>query len=232
MTEARARAIVPVWASEEVPIMHPVYSKARAEDLIHDFKKKHGILLICSFVWAFTMILGCCLTGWIVRENTAAQVWEEAEAAYSAQLESFKAEQAKAKQAEYFLSGEASLEAQINQEADELARATQIFTTTRAKESFIWNVIVRVLSPLYPNSVKEVLAQDGQFDFYSESNMISESDRQIAIPALRMMHEGRLPAGLTMNHLYGEMRENGADYVLRTQYLKTPGDDYWRMPEQ
>lgn len=211
--------------------MPKIQKRASVEDKMHDYWKKHGILLILSFFWGASMIAGCCITGVIVQHNTEAQVWQLAAQDYDAKLAAYQAEQAQAKQAEYFLSGEASLEAQINQEADELARATQIFTTTRAKESFIWNMIMRMISPLYPDSIKEVLQQPGQVDWYDETNMISETDHQIAVRALRMAHDGRLPAGLTLQHLYGEMRDNGADYVLRTKYIKTPDDDYWRMPE-
>ena len=45
------------------------------------------------------------------------------------------------------------------------------------------------------------------------------------------MHDGRLPSGLTLNHVYGEMQKNGAVYVLRTEYIKKSSDDYWQMPD-
>ena len=187
--------------------------------------RKHGITLLVAVTIA--------LYGWAVSAITAHNVRIETEerlaAEYDARLEAYKLEQQEARAAEYFLSGEASFETQLNKEADAIARVIGTMQTTRQKQTLIWNILVRVDSPYYPNSVQEVVAQPEQWIFYSESNPIREDDRQLALAQLRTWHEGKYPAGLKTTMVYGEWSQT--DYVLRDNWEKTSSAEYWRYPE-
>ena len=184
--------------------------------------------------WIPTLIALAVLTtvflceGFIVQHNTEQRVRAEMAAEYEAMLEQYKADQAQATQAQYFLSGDASREAALNQEADAIARAIGPMKTERMKMTMVWNILVRVDNKSYPDSVVEVIAQPDQWMFYNPSNPIRDDDRGIALRQLEMWHDGRYPSGLTVDHVYGEWSEN--DYVLRNTWEKTSKTDYWRMP--
>lgn len=170
-----------------------------------------------------------CCEGLIVRHNTEQRVRAEMAAEYAVQLEAYKAEQAAEAQAQYFLSGDASREAALNQEADAIARAIGPMKTRRMKLTMIWNILVRVDNKAYPDSVSEVIGQPDQWMFYNASNPIHDDDRALALEQLQLWHDGRYPSGLTTEHVYGEW--SASDYVLRNTWEKKSSTDYWRMPE-
>lgn len=236
MYDTNARSLVSGWASEDVRFdfqqKQPPRTKVQREIYFDNFKKRYGIAILVVFAWAVSLMVGCIITGVIVMNNTTAKLTAQYEHDLDAAIKAYEAEQATAKQKEYFLSGEASREAQINQDADELAKAMGIWKTNRAKGTFVWNVLMRVASPLYPGSVKEVLEQPGQYEFYSSSNMINEADRELARKILNVFYSGVIPQDLTVNHLYLEMRENGNDCVLHTSYNGKGSDNTWRWTEQ
>lgn len=170
-----------------------------------------------------------CCEGLIVRHNTEQRVRAEMAAEYDAKLEAYKAEQAAEAQAQYFLSGDASREAAINQEADAIARAIGPMKTRRMKLTMLWNILARVDNKAYPDSVADVIGQPDQWMFYDPKNPIHDDDRALALEQLELWHDGRYPSGLTTNHVYGEWSAN--DYVLRNTWEKSSKTDYWRMPE-
>ena len=193
------------------------------------FFRDYAVLIIGTLLWGLTMMAGCIITGIIVRHNTETRVREEDRQMYEQAIADYQAAQAESEQAKYWLSGEASLEAQINAEATDLCRAGWIWTTDEAFLTFCCNVWMRTLSPLYPGSVAEVLRQEGQYDFFSETAPVDEGRHEKAVELLKKLHEGVLPSHLTVNHLYLEMRDDGAICILHTVYPGQQGlDDPWR----
>lgn len=118
---------------------------------------------------------------------------------------------------------------QISQEADEIARAIGTMNSKRQKLSMLWNILMRVDSPYYPNTVKEVVHQKDQWMFYKDTNPVRDDDVNLALEQLRLWHDGRYPAGLSATFVYGEWSEY--DYVLRDAWDKNYKTNYWRYPE-
>lgn len=172
-----------------------------------------------------------CCEGLIVRHNTTVKLRAEYEAEYAARLEAYKAEQARATQAEHWLSGEASKEAAINRAIDAVAPVIAKLGTDRQKLTEACCILARVMSANFPNSFEEVAAQPDQWMFFNGSDATySEHDRELAETIVRpYMQNGIVPDGLTSLHVYGEWSTN--DYVLRNTWEKTSRTDYWRMPE-
>ena len=229
MTKELAIKEFPRWAMDEyAPAEQTRNIRRDAEDMIHDFKKKHGILLVLSFVWGISMMIGCCVTGMIVRANTAAQVRAEAAAEFDARLEQYKAEQAYQAQAEHFLSGDASREAAVNQAIDAVAQVISKLSTDAQKATEACCMLARVMNPAYPDSFQEVAAQPQQWMFYTgEDNTFSQHDREIAENIVRpYMESGIVPNGLTAEMVYGEWTQN--DFVLRDSYRTTSTMHTWR----
>ena len=131
----------------------------------------------------------------------------------------------------YRVVGDGSMQAEIEREADAIAPVIAKMATKRMKQTEVWNILMRVDSPFYPDSVEEVVSVPNQWTFFdpTEKNPIKDDDRKLAIEQLKLWHDGRYPAGLTVEHVYGEWSSN--DYVLRNTWEKTSKTEYWRMPE-
>lgn len=187
--------------------------------------KRYGITLLAfAVLWGNTAI-----TAAIVRHNTTLEVTESLKAQYDAEYaEKIKAYQEE-QQASRLLTDDESLQAAMGIEADEIARAIGTMKTKRMKLTMIWNILARVDSPFYPNTVKAVIEQPQQWMFYDQKNPIREDDRELAIEQLRLWHESRYPAGFNNTFVYGQWSDN--DYVLRDTWEKNSNTAYWRFPE-
>ena len=237
MTIENARRELPMWAAEEFREEFGMQNSEPDKSLwrlnitlkAERFLKRYGLALtLIAAMAVYTALVGI-ITGSIVRHNTEAEVTErvthEMYASFQAYLDQQKEEEA----ARHFLSGDASREAALNQEADAIARAIGPMATKRMKQTMIWNILCRVDNPAYPGTVEDVIAQPQQWMFYSESNPIREDDRVLALEQLKLWHEGRYQAGLSNAFVYGEWSQN--DYVLRDRWEKDSSTNYWRMPE-
>ena len=191
------------------------------------FIRKHGIALIALALLAIWTVVTCSIAAHNARVKTTEQLTAQYSAEYDAKIQAFYDAQDAAKAAEQ--EALLSAQAQMEREADALARLIGTMKTKRMKGAMLWNVLARVDNPAYPGSVEEVIEQPSQWMFYSESNPIREDDRQFALEQLAIWHDGRYPAGLSTDFVYGEWSEN--DYVLRDSWDRNSRTNYWRFPE-
>jgi hypothetical protein len=189
------------------------------------FVRNHGVFLIAVLFLA----LWTAATWSIAARNARTKTEERLAAEYEQQLHAYIAQQEEARLMAERSAAENQPTIEMQREADALARVIGPMNTKRMKLSMLWNVLMRVDSPYYPNSVSEVVALPSQWIFYSESNPIRADDWDLAMEQLALWHEGRYPAGLKSTFLYGEWSEN--DYVLRDTWDKTDKTNYWRYPE-
>ena len=187
--------------------------------------RKYGIALA---VVAFLLIWSLFLI-WRVRERTIKIVKAEMAVEYASRLEQYKQQLAEEKQAEYWLSGEASRESFINQEilvAAKSAGAKEMQNDTQ-KGGVILTEIARMLNPGYPDTIAGVAAQEGQIPFYSPDNTYTQHDWDIAEKIIRPLYEnGIIPNGLNENYIYAEWTPT--DYILRDQWEKNSKANYLR----
>lgn len=230
-----AKRLIPQWAEiEPVRVYEPKKKqperrtsreRRRAPKLpdLSRFGKKYGILLIAAALFTvYTVILSAC-----VERSTEQRVRQEMAIEYASQLEQYKAEQARAVQAEHFLSGDASREAFLNQEIDAAARLAAKMSNDTQKGGIICNALARVMSKNYPGTMREVIAQPNQWMFYEPENKFSEHDREIAERILRAYYEdGIVPNGLTDEYVYGSW--SASDYVLRNTWDFGSATRTWR----
>ena len=227
MTTEIARQELPMWSDEATRREWKAAARIAVEEKAHDLKKRYGLALIGMFAWAASMMLGCCITGTIVHNRTEARTRQNMAIEYASMLERYKAEQAEQVQAEYFLSGDASREAFINQEIDAAAKLAAKMSNDVQKGGIICNALARVMSRNYPDTMQEVIAQPGQWMFYDEGNKFSSHDREIAEEILRAYYEdGIIPNGLTEEFLYATW--SASDYVLRNTWDFGPSTRTWR----
>jgi hypothetical protein len=144
-------------------------------------------------------------------------------------MQAYMDHQEQQRMAEGLLTGEASKQAAMEVDADWLARLAGPYATKRMQRTVIWNALVRVANPDYPNTVEGVVNQPQQWMFYSETNPIKADVREMALEELKLYYDGRYPAGLSNDYVYGEW--SATDYVLRDRWEKNSMTSYWRYPE-
>ena len=209
----------------EKAITLPRRNRARKRLSESEFMRRYGILctaLIFLFAWSALV--------WITAYREASiKVTEELTAEYDHEYELKEAAFIEAWTAEHTPSEDEELEAQIRKEADLIARAIGPMKTQTMKLTMLWNILARVDSPYYPDTVEEVIAQPKQWMFYDENNPIREDDVELAMDQLRNWHEGRYPARFDSSLVYGQWSQN--DYVLFDNWSQGMGTKTWRYGE-
>jgi len=222
----RARELAPIYAETydwRPPEGQTQARRIRMEIDYDRLKKRYGIALICMFVWAASMMVGCCLTGWIVHRNTEKAVHElySADMAELAELRQEKEYQERAN----FLSAQQIGVEEIQNNAIELSKDNGMWKTEAAFKTYCWNVVIRKNSQFYPNSIIDVLSQPAQYEYYDHNATTYNSEKvEWATEVLEQAKTGKLPAYLTLNHVMLTVRDGGNDCVLNTE----KGDDPWR----
>ena len=230
MFDEKAMSIVPVYAQTEIPrreeatdTMFTTIMNHAAERIRVGFRRKYGIALIGAALFTiYTILLSAG-----VEHRTEIRVRQEMAGEAAVAVEQYKAEQARETQKQYFLSGDASREAFINQEVDSAARLAARMSNDTQKGGIICNALARVMNKAYPGTMQEVVAQPEQWMFYSADNKFSTHDREIAEKIIRAYYEdGIVPTGLTEEFVYGSWSES--DYVLRNTWDFGSATRTWR----
>lgn len=225
MIDEKAMSLIPTYAQTKIPhreeateTMFARFMNHAAERIRVSFRRKWGILIIGAALFTiYTVILSAS-----VAHRTEIRVRQEMAGEAAAAVERYKAEQARETQKQYFLSGDASRDAAINQAVDAVAEVIAKLSTDAQKATEACCILARVMNPAYPNSFEEVCRQPAQWMFYdaNSSNTFSEHDREIAGMIVRPYMESKIvPNGLTDQMVFGEWSTN--DFVLRDSYKTT-----------
>ena len=205
----------------------PVKHMVKKQDIRETkFFREYGILTIGVLAFIFWTMIVWFVSAHIATAKTTDILTKKYDSEYQIKIEEYIAEVEAANtptEDEY-------LQRQIRNEADCIAKAIGTMNTKQMKLSMLWNILMRVDSPYYPNTVKEVVEQPSQWMFYSDSNPIRNNDVNLAIEQLRLWHEGRYPSNLSNKYVYGEWSEH--DYILRDTWDKTSKTNYWRFPDE
>lgn len=191
------------------------------------FIRQYGILLAALALFAGWSWGISAVTARRVEKEVTERLSTQYAAEYEARMEAYISQQ----EAIERVLGDGSMQAQMEREADAITQVVGKMKTKRMKLSETWNILMRVDSPFYANTVEEVVFVSGQWMFFEPDgkNPIRDDDRALVLEQVKLWHEGRYPAGLTADFLYGEWSEN--DYVLRNKWEKDSTTEYWRFPE-
>ena len=192
-----------------------------------NFIRKYGILLAALALFGAWSWGIAAVTAHRVEKEVTERLTAKYAAEYEARMNAYISQQ----EAIERVLGDGSMQAQMEREADAITQVVGKMKTKRMKLSETWNILMRVDSPLYGNTVEEVVSVPGQWMFFEPDgkNPIRDDDRALVLEQVRLWHEGRYPAGLTTDFVYGEWSEN--DYVLRNKWQKDSTTEYWRFPE-
>lgn len=235
MTIENARQLAPLWAAEmdTVKVYEPDNGRStssgktrqrprkRAEKTFEHFKRRYGILLITALAFTlYTVILSAS-----VETRTEKRVWAEATAKYDADIEAYKADQARAKQAEYWLSGDASREAFINQIIEKGAHFIAEEIGDQYKQTKLGVAVAREMNPAYPNDLESVMNQPNQWIRNNPDSKITQHDLDLSEQILRPYYEsGIVPIGLTDKIVFFDT----ATGIARDSYETTTTMTTWR----
>lgn len=228
MTRELAIRELPQWsANNTVPTAR---LRMGAEDMMHEFKKRHGIMLILMFAWAASMMLGCCITGVIVRHNTTERVTAEVTTEMRRNFQAYLDQVAQEQQAAAFLSGDASRAAAIQEAKTYMAKSfygfKDVVTSDNDYYTIGWNECFRASDSgefRNFNSIEQVVKQKGQYLNYSDENPVVDRLDAIAEEILTAYFNGNWPT--TGEYLYLDW--SSGKMIARNEY-KTDADTlYW-----
>lgn len=202
----------------EMPFIH------RATARKERFVRRYGITI--ALACAFTLYT-VCLSAW-VNHRAEKRVAAEYDVKFAEWQVDYERQQQDERSRQYFLSGDASREAAVNQATDAVAGAISKLTTDAQKLTEACCMLARVMNPAFPGSFEEVVAQPQQWMFYDGSDRtFTQHDRELADSIVRpYMESGIIPNGLTSEMVYGEWTVN--DYVLRDIWETNGKTHYWR----
>ena len=218
----KAERIVEVRPEDQLP---PRMRRAAKRER---FTRRYGLALAVAMCLGFWSMLLCIVTGAVVHSRTEKAVRAEMAAQHEQALADYDEAQRMERSKQYFLSGEASREAAVNQATDAVAAVISKLSTDAQKATEAACMLARVMNPSYPDSFEEVAAQPQQWMFYDGSDKtFSQHDREIAESIVRpYMESGIIPNGLTAEMVYGSWSTN--DFVLRDSYQTTATMHTWR----
>lgn len=205
--------------------MSNLHAVKRASIRDTKFARNYGILLVVVIAFIFWTFL----VWFISAKTTTVKVTNVLTQKYDIDYELKMQEYVEQIEIANTPSEDEVLAKQMRKEADILAKVIGTMNTKQMKLSMLWNILMRVDSPYYPNTVTEVVNQPNQWMFYKENNPIRDNDVELALEQLKLWHEGRYPSNLSSSYVYGEWSEH--DYVLRDTWDKTSSTRYWRYPE-
>ena len=236
MTGEMAMAEMPKWAKNAIKIVDEDDSPVLDRQWKHErpgqrkridwerMVKRYGIVVAGAALFTlYTIVLS-----WCVHAGAVKQVRADMEIEYAARLEEYKVEQARAVQAEHWLSGTASLDAAVNQAVDAIAPVVARLQTDEQKQTEVGIMIARTLNSGFPNSLQEVAEQEGQWPLYDGTiRTYTAHDCELVEPIVRpFMESGRLPLDLTSDIVFASWSQT--DLVGRDSYYPSSTMHTWR----
>ena len=241
MEEKSARALFPVWADEDEPVKEYTPRNSRTEtrprqsrnlrtaiaDAASDFIRRNLIAIL--------IIVAFALEGWIVAVYTEHRVAKEVRQTVEAEMRqgfaAYLEEQEQKRQAEAFLTGDASRQAAITELGEKLtvhaAGLRQDRKVTKAgAETYLWVDIARWLSGLYGKTIDDIL--EGPVENYDKNHPVREEDREIGMRVAEAVMTGNYPNGFTTDLQFAEINADGS--VTARSKLKTDSTTvFWHL---
>lgn len=241
MNEFEARAFLPLYATADpVKVYEPKQKRGgkhdpgilpwrmRLENKLHEWKLHHGIVtafLIFLAGWTLVTVL---ITGAIVRYNTTVKVTSEMRANFTEYLK----QQENQRQADQLLTGEASKQTAITQDAILLSRIGQGVLNTYKGSAHIEDARKAMLCALcrvyaggeFANtrSIQEAYTQESWW--WGLPERYTEDVYEAALEISRIYHNEE-PMPCQPDMVYAEW--NGEQIVLRNQWEKNSKARYY-----
>lgn len=235
MTIEYAKAMVPVYASEadHIPPRRPGPPRFDAGDWFRDFKIRNGLGLIILFVWAATMMIGCIVTGLIVRHNTTERVTQEVTSQLRQDFQRYLDQLDQEQKAAQFLTGDASFEAAVEGLAESMkqviATYAQDYGVTQEGQTTIgWVFCARYAknSTEFGRTPQEILEKANAWEGKVVGHAVRPQDTELAREIARAFLSGQYPDNFTTDLTFFT-REAGGKIIARNELYTGPYTTYW-----
>ena len=235
MTVEKCKALVPVWASQDEPTPPPRQTPPRfnPQDWFHDFKIKNGIGMILLFAWAASMMLGCCITGVIVRHNTTERVTAEVTSQLRQDFQRYLDQMEQEQKAAQFLTGDASFEAAVEGLAVPMAQVIATYAmdysvTQEGLYTIGWVFCARYAKNTteFGRTPQEILEKSNAWEGKVVGHAVRPQDTELAAEISRAFLSGQYPDGYT-TALTFFTREAGGKIIARNELYTGPYTTYW-----
>ena len=235
MTVDNFKALVPVWAAQDEPTPPPRRTPPRfdAGDWFRDFKIKNGLGLIVIFVWAATLMIGCCITGVIVRRNTTERVTAEVTSQLRQDFQRYLDQMEQEQKAAQFLTGDASFEAAVEGLAVPMAQVIATYAqdysvTQEGLYTIGWVFCARYAKNTteFGRTPQEILEKSNAWEGKVVGHAVRPQDTELAAEISRAFLSGQYPDDYT-TALTFFTREAGGKIIARNELYTGPYTTYW-----
>lgn len=238
ITIEHGKALVPLYAQiNDTPTPPKAPRRQRGsfdpQDWFRDFKIKNGIGLILLFAWAASMMIGCCITGVIVRHNTTERVTAEVTSELRSGFQEYLDRQEQERKAAQFLTGDASLEAAVEGLAVPLSQIIATYAmdygvTQEGLTTIGWVFCARYAkdSTEFGRTPQEILEKAGAWEGKVVGHATRPQDLELAREIAGAFLSGQYPDGFT-TALTFFVREAGGKIIARNEFYTGPYTTYW-----
>ena len=236
MTVDNFKALVPVWAAQDEPTPPPRHTSRRdnPQDWFHDFKIRNGLGLILIFVWAATMMIGCIVTGMIVRHNTTKRVTQEVTSQLRSDFQRYLDQMEQERKAAQFLTGDASFEAAVEGLAGPMAQVIATYAqdygvTQEGLYTIGWVFCARYArnSTEFGKTPQEILEKERAWEGQVVGHAVRPQDTALAEEIARAFLSGEYPDDYTTALTF--FNREGTKIIARNELFTGPYTKYWWM---
>ena len=235
MTAEKCKSLVPVWAAQDEPTPPPRRTPPRfdSKDWFRDFKIKNGLTLIVIFVWAASMMIGCIVTGLIVRHNTTERVTQEVTSQLRSDFQRYLDQMEQERKAAQFLTGDASFEAAVEGLAVPMAQVIATYAqdygvTQEGLYTIGWVFCARYAKNTteFGRTPQEILEKSNAWEGKVVGHAVRPQDTELAAEISRAFLSGQYPDDYT-TALTFFTREAGGKIIARNDLYTGPYTTYW-----
>lgn len=238
ITIEHGKALVPLYAHiDDTPTPPKAPRQPRRnfdpQDWFRDFKIKNGLTLILLFAWAASMMLGCCITGVIVRRNTTERVTAEVTSQLRQDFQRYLDQMEQEQKAAQFLTGDASFEAAVEGLAVPMAQVIATYSmdygvTQEGLYTIGWVFCARYAknSTEFGKTPQEILGRERAWEGQVVGHAVRPQDTELAREIARAFLSGEYPDDYT-TALTFFTREAGGKIIARNELYTGPYTTYW-----
>ena len=238
ITIEHGKALVPLYAQiDDIPTQPKAPRRQRGsfdpQDWFRDFKIRNGIGLILLFAWAASMMLGCCITGVIVRRNTTERVTAEVTSQLRQDFQRYLDQMEQEQKAAQFLTGDASFEAAVEGLAVPMAQVIATYAmdysvTQEGLYTIGWVFCARYAKNTteFGRTPQEILEKENAWEGKVVGHAVRPQDTELAAEISRAFLSGQYPDDYT-TALTFFTREAGGKIIARNELYTGPYTTYW-----
>ena len=239
ITIEHGKALVPLYAhidDNPAPPKAPRQPRRNfdPQDWFRDFKIRNGLGLILLFAWAATLMVGCCITGVIVRHNTTELVTAEVTSQLRQDFQRYLDQMEMEQKAAQFLTGDASFEAAVEGLAGPMAQVIATYSmdygvTQEGLYTIGWVFCARYArnSTEFGKTPQEILEKDRAWEGNVVGHAVRPQDTELAREIARAFLSGEYPDEYTTALTF--FNREGTKIIARNELFTGPYTKYWWM---